>query len=224
MKLLFFYTLFNLFCFFLWIPKNNNMLISAIVATDLNLAIGKNNQIPWSAPADMAFFKQKTLNHCVLMGFNTFLSLPKLLPNRCNIVLTKKNIAELNQNEAKLNQNKAKLNPNKAKLNPNITQTDTTSCFFVNDFLAAVQIAKSRAETELFIIGGQQIYTQLLPFCHQIYLSTIHTEIENADAYFPNIPKCFSLVQNKYREADEKTKYNLNFLLYQNTKVINLPQ
>ncbi len=64
-------------------------MISLIVARDRNGAIGKDNDIPWHAPEDLKFFKRETLGGAVVMGRNTWESLPfKPLKNRLNIVVT----------------------------------------------------------------------------------------------------------------------------------------
>lgn len=64
-------------------------MISLIVARDKNGAIGKDNDIPWYAPEDLAFFKRETLGGAVIMGRNTWDSLPfKPLKNRLNIVVS----------------------------------------------------------------------------------------------------------------------------------------
>lgn len=63
--------------------------ISIIVAIARNFAIGKNNDLLFHLPNDLKRFKQITTGHPVIMGRNTFLSLPKgALPNRRNIVIT----------------------------------------------------------------------------------------------------------------------------------------
>jgi hypothetical protein len=76
--------------------------MEAIVATDLLGGIGKNNSIPWHSKTDLQFFLNKTINNVVIMGKNTFLSLPhkKPLKNRLNIVLT--NNPTLYANESNL--------------------------------------------------------------------------------------------------------------------------
>lgn len=65
------------------------MSITLIAAMDLNRTIGIENKLPWRLPAEMAFFKQKTLGKTVLMGRKTFQSLPKPLKDRRNVVLTR---------------------------------------------------------------------------------------------------------------------------------------
>ncbi len=64
------------------------MKISIIAAIGENNELGKNNDLIWHLPNDLKFFKNVTSGHTVLMGKNTFWSLPKVLPNRTNIVIT----------------------------------------------------------------------------------------------------------------------------------------
>lgn len=63
-------------------------MIQLIAAMGKNNEIGKNNVMPWHLPADLAYFKQATSNHTVLMGRKTYESIGKALPNRKNVVLT----------------------------------------------------------------------------------------------------------------------------------------
>lgn len=64
------------------------MKISMIACVGKNLELGKNNDLIWHLPNDLKYFKKVTSGHVVVMGKNTFKSLPKILPNRKNIVLT----------------------------------------------------------------------------------------------------------------------------------------
>lgn len=68
------------------------MILSIIAAVGKNNELGFNNNLIWRLPADMKFFKEKTIGHTIIMGRKTFESLPKLLPNRKHIVLSKRNI------------------------------------------------------------------------------------------------------------------------------------
>lgn len=62
--------------------------LSLIVAVGKNMEIGKDNKLLWHIPEDLKFFKEKTSGKTIIMGSNTFYSLPKVLPNRHHIVLT----------------------------------------------------------------------------------------------------------------------------------------
>lgn len=65
------------------------MAIIAIVAVDKNLAIGKDGKLPWHYPADLKFFKQTTTGNAIVMGYTTYESIGKPLPDRVNIVLSR---------------------------------------------------------------------------------------------------------------------------------------
>src|SRR5215211_5776629 len=65
------------------------MKIAAIVAVAKNQAIGKNGKLPWHHKSDLRFFKQTTTGNAVLMGWKTWISIGKPLPNRLNIVLSR---------------------------------------------------------------------------------------------------------------------------------------
>lgn len=68
------------------------MNITLIAAIGKNKELGYNNDLIWKIPEDLKFFKDNTINKYIVMGINTFNSLPKLLPNRKHIVLTSRNI------------------------------------------------------------------------------------------------------------------------------------
>lgn len=65
--------------------------LSLIVAIGKNNEIGKDNKLLWHIPEDLEFFKKYTTGKTILMGSNTFHSLPKVLPNRHHIVLSNEN-------------------------------------------------------------------------------------------------------------------------------------
>ena len=63
-------------------------MFSIIAAVGKNNELGKNNTLIWHLPKDLKFFKEKTMNKKIIMGSNTYDSLPRLLPNRHHIVLS----------------------------------------------------------------------------------------------------------------------------------------
>lgn len=69
------------------------MNIIIIAAIGKNNELGKDNELLWHLKGDMKFFKEKTTGKTIVMGRNTFESLPKLLPNRKHIVITHKNLS-----------------------------------------------------------------------------------------------------------------------------------
>lgn len=64
------------------------MSYSIIAAVGKNLELGKNNDLIWSIPGDLKFFREVTKGHKIIMGRNTFDSLPRMLPKRKHIVLS----------------------------------------------------------------------------------------------------------------------------------------
>src|SRR5947207_4192516 len=75
-------------------------MIIGIVAIDRNGAIGKDGKLPWHYSSDMKFFKGTTTGHACVMGHKTWLTLKRPLPNRLNIVLSRK--AEIEPQESVL--------------------------------------------------------------------------------------------------------------------------
>lgn len=67
-------------------------MISIIAAIGKNNELGLNNDLIWHLPNDLKFFKEKTLNQNIVMGYNTFVSLGRVLPNRKHIVLSFENV------------------------------------------------------------------------------------------------------------------------------------
>jgi dihydrofolate reductase len=124
------------------------MHISIIVATDENGVIGNKGAIPWNMPADMDYFRQKTLSHPIIMGRKTYESIGRLLPNRPNIIITRDE-------------------------NINIRGAEV-----VQTIEEAIEKAKAYGDEEIFIIGGEAIYKLAMPYIDRIYLTKIHAEVE----------------------------------------------
>ena len=111
-------------------------MIRAIVHADKEWGIGKGNDMMFSLPKDMKFFRETTLGHTVVMGGNTLRSFPnqKPLKNRVNIVLSRGHVCD--------------------------------ECIFVRNFDELKKEIKSREQEEIYVIGGGVIYNELLPYCH----------------------------------------------------------
>ena len=133
-------------------------MISAIVAVDEDWGIGFNGELLEKIPEDLKYFKELTTGNTVVMGRKTWDSLPvKPLPNRGNFIISR---------EAPL------LMENKAiRMNLDMIK-DTMG---------------TNKDENYFIIGGGQIYKELLPFCDRVYVTKIYTSHENVDTYFPNL-------------------------------------
>lgn len=135
------------------------MSFSIIVATDLNGGIGKDNKLLFNIKEDLQRFKKLTTNHTVIMGRKTLEGLPfkNGFPNRHNIILT-------------------------SKTNNIQTYGTNHSLVFKNDIKEIIEEYKNSKE-EIFIVGGESIYRQFLPYANKIYLTKI-LEIKKSDSYF----------------------------------------
>ena len=132
--------------------------MNIIVAVDSNWAIGKNNQLLVSIPADMKMFRQETTGKVVVMGRKTLESFPNGLPlkNRTNIVLTG---------------------------NKNYKVNGATVVHTVDELLEEV---KKYPSDQVYCIGGDSVYKLLLPYCDTAHVTRLNFAYE-ADRYFPNL-------------------------------------
>ena len=131
--------------------------MNIIVAVDKNWAIGKDNKLLVSIPADMKMFRQETTGKVVVMGRKTLESFPNGLPlkNRTNIVLTG---------------------------NKDYNVKDAIIVHTVEELLEEI---KKYPSEEVYCIGGDSVYKQLLPYCDTAHVTKIDFAYE-ADSYFPN--------------------------------------
>ena len=132
--------------------------MNVIVAVDENWAIGKDNQLLVSIPADMKFFRQTTTGNVVVMGRKTLESFPNGLPlkNRTNIVLSR---------------------------NPDYQVRDAVVVHTVDELLKELKKYESQ---EIYVIGGDSVYQLLLPYCDLAHVTKIRHAYE-ADTYFANL-------------------------------------
>jgi dihydrofolate reductase len=132
--------------------------MKAIVAVDLDWGIGYKGNLLQPIPEDLKLFKQLTLGKVVIMGRETFESLPgkEPLKDRINIVLSR----------------------DEKFVNNNIT-----ICRSLEELY---KLLANYSTDDVFVIGGESIYTQLLPFCSEAYVTIINKRYI-ADKYFANI-------------------------------------
>jgi dihydrofolate reductase len=131
------------------------MIISLLAALDENAGIGFQNEIPWHLPSDLARFKKLTMGHHLILGRRTYQSIGKPLPGRQMIVLSR---------------------------NPDYRPA---GCLRASSLPAALDLARSRDEKEVFVVGGREIFREALPLADRFYLTFVHTASE-ADTYFPD--------------------------------------
>ncbi len=158
--------------------------VSIIVAMDDKRGIGKNNRLPWHIPEDLKRFKRLTSGHTIIMGRKTFESIlsyiGKPLPDRINMVITR---------------------------NPDFKAEGVS----INTSLEeALSEAKENEQSEIFIIGGAQIFQQAIDMgvVDRIYLTQVEGDY-NADTFFPDYSKFKRVVSE---ELGEEGKYKFRFL------------
>ena len=146
--------------------------MKAIAAVDRNLAIGKNGDLLFRIPSDLAHFKAETLGGIVIMGRKTLESMPggKPLPGRHTLVLSKSMESGLWIREKK-----------GKKWLFGVFADVSALLDFLDLPLDGPAFGDSRT---IAVCGGEQIYRQLLPYCSELVLTEVEAEAE-ADAYFP---------------------------------------
>ncbi|HLG34997.1 MAG TPA: dihydrofolate reductase [Bacteroidia bacterium] len=163
------------------------MQISLIAAVSENNVIGKDKHLPWHLPADMKYFRETTMGHCVIMGRRNYDSIPEKfrpLPGRTNIIVTHQK------------------------------KFSAPDCVVVNSIVAALNEAEKKNETETFIIGGGEIFKEVMNTADKIYLTRIHHTFEG-DVFFPELnTEEWKEESSEHFKADEKNKFDYSFLIY----------
>ena len=154
--------------------------MNLIVAVDKNWAIGNQNKLLVSIPADMKFFRETTMNKVVVMGRKTLESFPNGMPlkKRTNIVLTR---------------------------DKNYQVKDAIVLHTVEEVLEEL---KKYNEEDIYIIGGESIYRQFLPYCKVAHVTKVNHAYE-ADTYFPNLDEKDEWVVTGVSE--EQTYFDLEY-------------
>lgn len=155
-----------------------------IASMSNDYGIGYKNSLPWRIPDDMVFFKRKTINHIVVMGRNTYFSIPETrrpLKDRLNIVVTS---------------------------TPNLYESDDTVVFCkIDEIIETVQYYENNF-TKCFIIGGQKLYEHFLDKVDYLYLTRVYKNCI-CDTFFPssyqnkfNLVKSSGLLHSKNENCD----------------------
>ncbi len=120
--------------------------MKAIVCADIKWGIGKGTGMLFHIPADLKFFKEKTMGSTVVMGRTTFLSLPgqKALPGRRNIVLTR---------------------------DENWSAENVTVCHCIDGLAGITENDKS-----VFLMGGEAVYNELIDSCDEAYVTRVKAD------------------------------------------------
>lgn len=163
--------------------------MNAIVAVDKNWAIGNKGNLLVSIPNDQKMFRQTTTGKVVVLGRKTMDTFPGKQPlkNRTNIILTRDN---------------------------SYVQKDAVVVHSVEELLTEL---KKYASEDVYIIGGDSVYKQMLPYCDTVHVTKIDHTFE-ADSYFPNLDKMedWEIAES----SEEQTYFDLEyeFIKYQKKK------
>lgn len=131
------------------------MPIIAIVAVSKNLAIGRDGSLPWHYPSDLKFFKSKTTGNAVVMGYTTWQSIGRPLPNRINLVLSRSRDVD--------------------------GFSDVKVVRSRDDVL---EFSKS-ADVDTYIIGGAETYKLFAEDIDEWIVTEVPIEVPDADAFMP---------------------------------------
>lgn len=150
-------------------------IMSIIVAIGSSRELGKDNKLLWHIPEDMKRFKQLTYGHLVIMGRTTYESIGSKLPGRINIIVSH------NKNYI------------------------AEGCIVAHSLDEAIEVAKANETEEFFIIGGGQIYAQVMNLANKLYITVVDGNFE-ADTYFPDY-SVFNKIIAKKEGQDKNYKY-----------------
>ncbi len=159
------------------------MHLSFIAALDEANAIGFAGGMPWHLPDDLKFFKRVTMLKPMLMGRKTWASLRGVLPGRPHLVVSSGKMENL--------------------------PAGVRHFASLEEGLEALH---NYDTDEVFVIGGGVLFTELLPQADRLYLTRIHTEVPDADTFFPQVD--FSFWEKTFEErheADERHAFPFTF-------------
>ena len=177
-----------------------------IVAIADNNAIGKDNALLWHISEDLKFFKRTTTGCPVIMGRKTFESIGRPLPKRTNVVVSRgfqapegvivvSSLAEAYETVKKI-------------------ATSSSSCH---------SELVEESPLRCFIIGGGQIYAQAIADADILIVTHVHTVIEDADTFFPEIdPLVWKVEERSQMFRDEESGFDFEFVTYKRILLNNL--
>ena len=163
-----------------------------IVAISDNNAIGKDNALLWHISEDLKFFKRTTLGCPVIMGRKTFESIGRPLPKRLNIVVSRGFDA-----------------PEGVTVVSSLEEA-----YLVAEKETAVT-SDPIGNPRCFVIGGGQIYSQAISHADRLVITHVHTLIEDADTFFPEIdPLVWQVEERSEILHDDESGFDFEFVTY----------
>ena len=167
-------------------------MIKAIVHADKQWGIGKNGDMMFSLPKDMKFFRETTTGHVVVMGGNTLRSFPGQKPLK----------------------NRTNIVISRGQVRDDCIIVPTMSEF-------KEMIKSHQNEGDVYVIGGAQIYKELLPYCDEALVTRVDA-IGGADTFFPNLDEDENFVCVYESEPMDDNGYTIRFTTYQNKNPLKL--
>lgn len=159
--------------------------ISIIVAKAKNRVIGKDNQLIWRLSSDLKLFKKLTTGHHIIMGRKTYESVGKPLPNRTSVVITRDKNFPIPEGH-----------------------------LLAHSLEEAVLLCIGKHLSQVFIIGGAEIYNQALPIADELIVTHVDAEPEG-DVFFPEInPEIWQSIHSEHFEKDKNNQYSFDFVIY----------
>ena len=156
-----------------------------IVAIADNNAIGKDNALLWHISEDLKFFRSTTVGCPVIMGRKTYESIGRPLPKRLNIIVSRKGYE------------------------------DPEGVLVVDSIEKGYEVAKEHGAEKCFVIGGGQIYAQAMQIADEMVITHVHTIIEDADTFFPQIdPEIWKVAERSELKTDPESGYTFEFVKY----------
>ncbi len=185
-----------------------------IVAVAENGAIGKDNRLLWHISEDLKYFKSVTLGSPVIMGRKTFESIGRPLPKRTNIVVTRSGMMTGPDGSA-------------VPFPDGVLVAHSLEEAFVMSSMPAVRNLSGQGtplddgqeaetgEMSCFVIGGGDIYRQAMEFADRLYITHVHTAINDADTFFPEInPAIWTVEERSGIKQDPKSGLDFEFVTY----------
>ena len=183
-------------------------MITIIAAVAKNRAIGFQNKLIYWLPNDLKRFKALTTGHTIIMGRNTFLSLPKgALPNRRNIVLSKTMWKE----------ERGKWKEERGKWKENTPAAEFISEEQKNiDVFPSLEAALQHCapDEDIYIIGGASVYRQALPIADRLCLTEIDDTPAEADTFFPPYEDDWQEESREDHPVDDRHAFPYSFVDY----------
>ncbi|WP_323118549.1 dihydrofolate reductase [Burkholderia alba] len=158
--------------------------LTLIVARARNGVIGRDNQLPWKLPEDLAFFKRTTMGAPIVMGRKTHESIGRPLPGRRNIVVTRDAARRFD------------------------------GCDAVTSLPAALALAAQDGAAEAFLIGGAQLYAEGLQQADKLIVTEIDAEFEGDASFPAPDPAHWETLSRDAHRATAPNDFAYAFVVY----------